>query len=160
VTLSVRGYKWPPREPPSMPDEAGTLPGSFATLRRLLAEGRVETDLDAESLARKAAAVRPRLVEVALAGETVGYREVTDGFAVVHGARVGQVLAALGLLEHREGNPFLPAVVVEADTGLPGEWYFEMLAAADGFDERVPDARDGRRALWSTQVLEVWQHRW
>jgi hypothetical protein len=158
VTLSVRGYKWPPREPPAMPDEAGTLPGSFATLSRLV--DRVETDLAAESVARKAAAVRPRLVEVARAGETTGYRDVTGDFAVVHGARVGGVLAALGLLEHRAGNPFLPAVVVEADTELPGEWYFEMLAAADGFDERVPDDEDGRRALWSTQVLEVWQHRW
>ena len=131
-----------------------------ATLRRLVEEGQVATDLRAETLAAKIAGLRPRLVDVARAGETTGYSEATDGFVVVHGARVGAVLAALGLLEEAAGRPFLPAVVVERGTELPGDWYFEMLATAEGFGERVPDDEDGRRAVWSTQVLDVWRHPW
>lgn len=132
-----------------------------AALRRVVSdERRVATDLRPETLAEKVGTIRPRLVESATAGETTGYREVTDGFAVVHGARVGEVLAALGYTEVAAGRPFLPAVVVEADSDLPGDWYFEMLARTDRFDERVPDDEDGRRAVWSTQILDVWQYPW
>lgn len=132
-----------------------------ATLRRFVHdEERVATDLGPGSLAGKVAALRPRLVETARAGETMGYRAATDGFTVVHGARAGEVLAALGHLEDAAGRPFLPAVVVEAGVDLPGDWYFEMLARADSFDERVPDDEGGRRAVWSTQILGVWQYPW
>lgn len=132
-----------------------------ATLRRVVyEEERVATDLRPETLAEKVATLRPHLVETAAAGETTGYRAATDDFTVVHGARAGAVLATLGHLEDAAGRPFLPAVVVEADAELPGDWYFDMLARADSFDERVPDDEDGRRAVWSTQILDVWQHPW
>lgn len=123
-------------------------------------ETAVETDLGADALAEKVAAVRPRLVDVALAGETTGYAGATDGFALVHGARVRAVLFALGLAEDAVGNPLLPGVVVDPGTDLPDEWFFELLAAADAFDERVPTDEAGRRAVWSGQVLSVWQHAW
>lgn len=130
------------------------------TLRRIVREGRVDTDLGPGTLVEKVDAVRPRLVEVATAGETTGYRGATDGFTLAHGARAGDVLAAIGLLEAAAGRPYLPAVVVESDAALPGDWYFRMLARSDRFDERVPDGEDGRRAVWSTQVLDVWQYPW
>lgn len=130
-------------------------------LRRIVYdEERVTTDLRPETLAEKVAALRPRLIETATAGETAGYGEVTDDFAVVHGARVGTVLAAAGLLEADSGRPLLPAVVVEADSGLPGEWFFELLDSVERFDERLPDGEAGRRAVWSTQIMDVWQHPW
>lgn len=143
------------------PDAAALDGDAAATLRRVVyEEERVDTDLRPETLLEKAASLRPRLVETATAGETTGYRAATEDFTIVHGARVGTVLAALGHLEDAAGRPFLSAVVVETGAELPGEWYFEMLARADAFDERVPDDEGGRRAVWSTQILDVWQYPW
>lgn len=143
------------------PDAEALDADAAATLRRVVyEEERVTTDLRPETLAEKVATLRPRLVETATAGETMGYRAATDDFTVSHGARAGEVLAALGHIEDAANRPFLPAVVVEADTELPGDWYFEMLERTDSFDERVPDDEAGRRAVWSTQVLDVWHHPW
>lgn len=110
-----------------------------------------------ETLYEKIEILRPRMIEKANEGKKISYEELTDGFHVVPHQDIGRILGIAGLLEHRKGNPLLPAVVTNKDVNRVGPGFFKLAEKA-GFS--TPDREAERREFWRSHLTEVWEHDW
>ena len=69
-------------------------------------------------------ALRDRLVEVAARGATITYDELRRDLGL--DGDLVPVLRSLSVVEDEAGRGLLTAVVVRADTGLPGAGWFRL----------------------------------
>lgn len=72
-----------------------------------------------------------RLVEAASRRQTVSYTAAGAWVGLsmespAHRQRLGQILDRVNLHEHEAGRPLLSALVVYADTGIPGRGFFDL----------------------------------
>ena len=97
-------------------------------------------------------ALRDRLVELAGAGATITYDELRRELGL-EGDLV-PVLRSLSVAEDEAGRGLLTAVVVRADTRLPGDGWFRLA------EERGRAAED-RTAMWNNERerLQAVHHR-
>jgi hypothetical protein len=75
-------------------------------------------------------AMHERIVEVARAKDTIGYRKLAiavgmDASSEHFAANVGRVLDSINEQEHARGNPLISAVVIGVDANGPGPGFFE-----------------------------------
>jgi hypothetical protein len=91
------------------------------------------------------------LVEVAKAGQTITYSELTSmlqtAYVHYHSQVLVQLLTDIGRDEHLAGRPVLPALVVTKQTGMPGGGYFRFGPADDEMNDPA--------AAWAEDVKQV-----
>lgn len=117
----------------------------------------ITTDLKPVTLIEKVETIRPLLYDLADKEETSSYIEVTNDFNLVHSTRIGTVLGIIGLLEHEQGNPWLPAVVVRATSDWPGPGFLNLLRLGG---EPVPSTEAEQKELWREHLEKVYNHDW
>jgi hypothetical protein len=98
--------------------------------------------------------IRAILIEVAKAGHTITYSELTSmlqtAYVHYHSQVLVQLLTDIGREEHLAGRPVLPALVVTKQTGMPGGGYFR-------FGPGEAEVNDPA-ALWAEDVKQVYTY--
>ncbi len=124
--------------------------------------------LKQETLKRFFAQVRPYLVSLAKAGNTIPYGALGSEFRLSR-QNIGEITGAISEAEHQEGHPRLSAIVVAKATGLPGSGFFGLSGVPSelrwqGQGERVTcEVAEGRKRFARLQQARVfyywWEHR-
>lgn len=96
-----------------------------------------------------------RLIRAAMDSETMAYAELAAATGLpTRGHQLGQRLApildAICSYEHDHGRPLLSAVVVRADTGIPGGGFFKMARHVGKMS-----SSDDQRRFWQRELEEI-----
>jgi hypothetical protein len=113
-----------------------------------------------ETFYEKVRILYPRLERAAIDGQKTGYEAITgDGIGIF---RRGYYLGGVGVVEHHDGRPLLPSVVVRRERGAlttPGDGYFSLVryltAPSDGNEAGNPSERQ-QESRWATDLADVW----
>ena len=100
-----------------------------------------------------------KLMDMAKAGQTTTYGEIAPLAELDMGSpadrdRISEILGEISTYGHKRGNPMLSAVVIKADTNMPGRGFF-TLARELGLYRENNDIVFFAREL--TKVYEAWK---
>jgi len=82
--------------------------------------------------------IRLKLIEAASQGVKLKYGDLELEQDSKQMTRLNKMLAKISCFERNEGRPFLCAIVVQKDSGYPGEGFYElceMLNIEDGLED-------------------------
>lgn len=114
---------------------------------------------DLGTLVGKLEDIKPYLVTIAREEDSLTTYIKTAHETGVFTARQSEVLGVLGIHEDEIGNPPLSAVVVQSkDDPMVGEKYFNMVRAARGLTNTIPESQTERRELWEKHLQDVRAH--
>jgi len=107
-------------------------------------------ELSGDLLEQYVPLARARLAEVARHRGTVNYGDIMNEL----GGRghIGKVLDEVNRREHAKGHPMLSALVVQKDTGRPGDGFWSLVA------ELFPSV--GRQGFWEAECERIWAFDW
>jgi len=94
--------------------------------------------------------LRQELIQAARQRRLIYYGAVQNRY----GGRgyIGQVLDEINRREHKKGNPMLSAIVVDKDSGTPGEGFVGL------YSELYPNFNGV--ISWEAERDRVWGHTW
>ena len=104
--------------------------------------------------------LRKALIEAAKNAGLLYYRTAAQllGLDMTQAAdrgEIGRMLDAINRVEHDEGGPLLSAVVVRANSRIPGPGFFPM---ARRLGYKVGHDEEGERTFWEQEVARVYSH--
>jgi hypothetical protein len=107
-------------------------------------------ELSGELLEQYVPLARAHLAEIARQKRTVNYSDIMNEF----GGRghIGKVLDEVNRREHAKGHPMLSALVVQKDTGRPGDGFWTLVA------ELFPTA--SLKGFWEAECERIWAFDW
>lgn len=96
--------------------------------------------------------LRNTLIEAASKGNTLFYVELIEKASPCNIEILATKLDRIAEVELNEGRPMLSAIVINKNTGLPGEGFWELCDTLRVEDENWEDMRDKCFDYWSLEV--------
>lgn len=104
--------------------------------------------------------IRDRLLAVAGAKVTIGYKELTDWLGIDPQLRpwraelLYHALDTINRNEHNAGRPLLSAVVIVRESGMPGDGFFRLAKDLTQFNPATSSERD----FWEQELRRLYDY--